>query len=170
MSISPPPGLSKRQQIIAALKARAAEIQIANGYQTDAGLTVHYGYRRPALADTMPRIGLVSGELEPTDPINQGDVVVRLHWPVWFIGIDRVDAGADDALDKAEAILSDLKRAVFLEDRTLEGVLLTNRNVGDILYGGETVIDREDGGHYVQCAVCALVTFVEGYGVPEGPE
>lgn len=170
MSISPPPGLSMRQQIIAALKARAAEITTANGFQTDAGLSVHYGYRRPATGDAMPRIGLVSGELQPPDPINQGQVIVRIAWPVWFIGIDRVELGEDDVLDKAEAILSDLKRAIFLPDRTLNGVLLPNSSVGNIEYGGETVVDREDGGHYVQCALCALVTWVEGYGVPTGPE
>jgi hypothetical protein len=157
---------SIRQQIIAALMVRAKLILTMNGYQTDAGLTVHHGYRRPAKGDTYPRIGMETGPLP--DPESQDDTIVRRGWPVTFLGQALVSPDDADSLDAAEDLIADLKKALFDEsDRRLGTVLLPNKNVGNVEYGGEGTVDREDGGHVVECWVTCSVTFTETYGDPE---
>ena len=162
------PAESMRQRIIAALKARAEAITIENGFHTDAGLKVTHGYRRPGAGETDARIAMLSnGPLPPVPSEEQDDVIVRRQWSIGFIAMEPVSAEVDDALDVAEELLADLKRALFLDDRTLGGLLRANEEVGNIEIGAEQTADREPGGTWVEAAVEVLVTFTERRGQPE---
>lgn len=162
-----PPAETMRQKIIAAMKARAATITIANGFNTDAGLHVTHGYRRPAKGDAMPRIALISAAEVPEAEV-QDDVIVRRRWPLYFIAAAEVAADDENALDTAEKLLADMKRALFDENnRTLGGLLSKNKEIGNVEMGAEDTADREPGGNLVEAGVTALVTFIEGYGHPE---
>lgn len=161
------PAQTMRQKIIAALKARAETITIANGFNTDAGLHVTHGYRRPAKGDAMPRIAMVTTSDVP-EAESQDDVIVRRQWAIGFGAMAEVEADDENALDTAEALLADLKRALFDdEDRTLGGLLPPNKETGNVEMGVEGTADREAGGTFVEAGVTVLVTFIEGYGHPE---
>jgi hypothetical protein len=161
-----PPADTQRQKIAAALKARAQAITVAAGFNTDAGLHVTHGYRRPALGDALPRVAMITaGEVPAVE--SQDDVLVRNPWPIAFVATAEVAADDEDALDTAEQLLADLKRAIFLPDRTLGGLLSANQEIGDIKVGAEDTADREPGGTFVEAGVVALVSFLESYGAPE---
>lgn len=161
------PAPSMRQKIITALKTRVQAIRQTNGFSTDAGQEVTHGYQRPGAGDTMPRTAIVPDELPETDAAHQDDAVMRVRWPIHFIALAKVAADDVDPLDTAELLLADLKRGIFLADRSLGGVLAANQEIGNVELGGEGTVDREDGGQFVAAHVTALVTFDELYGAPE---
>jgi hypothetical protein len=150
------PTVSLRQQILDALKDRLEEIRPGNGYETDAGLRVFQGRVALTEDDTLPVIALVPGDA--TVVVNAQRIKYRL--PVTAEALTLADA--IDPLVPAEALLADLKRALFrLDDRTLDGLVV------DVEYGApEGVEQRADGGTHVAARVTAVVTYMERYGDP----
>lgn len=146
--------MSTRHAILLAVLTRVSAIEVANGYATDAGLTIRFGE---------------SAELGPDDP----DAAVAI-----VVGDDQVeDEGADiltrlpfevQALAKAdtaqpwltiEAVLDDLKRAMETVDRTLGGLLTR-----DLLRGRTRTLRREPGATTVGAARSYTATYVESWG------
>lgn len=150
-----------RQQILAVLKTRAQAITSANGFTTDAGMRLEHGPYEGSTDDAVPLLRLMTAEAEPFVQ----DDVIGYHWPIYLVGVAaRPDA---DPLDAAEVLLGDLKRALFLQDRTLDGVLKANRNVGDVTYGRAWTEGPVPGGTRVSAGVEIVVTFFEKYGDPD---
>ncbi len=153
------PAASRRKLIIAALKARAATITVANGYFTNAGQRVEYGNAGHTTDDALPRVTLSVEDVEPPTPRNQHKAMRRL--PV-RAEIKLAPADALSPLDAAEDALADLKTALFeAGDRTL-GIV----GVHNIEEGREGVVDRADGSTLVGAWVEFAVFYSEKYGLP----
>src|SRR5574341_1196761 len=109
---------SRRQQILEAFLTLVQVIRTANGFATDAGLTVFLG-ETPTLGPDDPdtAIAIVVGEEAPT---YQGENVF-IALPVGIQALAKPDL--DQPWLAAEAVLGDIKKAVELADRTLGGLV-----------------------------------------------
>ena len=149
-----------RQQILAAWKARAEAILVANGFATDAGLRVEHRMAVPTEDDPTPLIYVYSA---PAVIVAQDDVIIY-DWALYATVFTKTASA--DPLDDAELLLGDLERAMFLADRRLGDILRANRNVGDVLYGDTGVEGPVIGGRFVTAWVEAMVRYTTRYGQP----
>lgn len=147
----------RRQLVLEAMRARLQAIEVANGFNTDAGLLVFLG-EVPQLGTSDPdtAIALVPGE--EIAAWNQGaNLLIRL--PLIVSAIAKADL-AEPWL-AVEAIIGDVKRAIELEDRTLGGLVQRMIERGSVL-----VWEREPGATSVAASVTYIAPYVEGWGTP----
>jgi hypothetical protein len=146
---------SRRQQVLAAIRERLQAITVANGYATDAGLHIHHGGEVTA-HDEMP---VLIYRPEPAVLVAEGR---QEQWRVTVMVTGLAISEGEDPLDAAEALLADIKQALFTPtDRTLGGVAIDVAPAS-----GADTFDREPGGSFVGCIVPALVEFIETRGEP----
>ena len=147
---------SRRQQILDVLRTRLSAITLAGGFQTDAGTQIFIN-ELPILGPDDPSAAIVilSGN---EVPLYQGEQV-SLELPL------EIQAHANEALDNpwltVEAIISDIKTAVELDDRTLGGLVRQ-----PIRRGPVQSFPREAGMTTVGATVTYLALVVEPWGAP----
>jgi len=150
---------TKLLRIINAVASRVQEIQIANGYYTDAGLDVRLDEREPH-EDDVPcaSVWLDPGEIGQTQNSRQ-----RVTQSINVVAYG-VLTGRGAQVDGAE-LLADIQRAVETDDRTLTGLLL------DSVYGIQAqtfeVIMPESGVNAVAARITYAIPHVRKSGDPE---
>lgn len=143
---------TRRQQILAAVIARLTVIEMANGFQTDAGATVTLG-DVVALGpdDPVTVIGVVA---EDTQPLRDRMELL----PVDLQAITRADL--EQPYVQAEIVIADIAQAMELADRTLGGL------VKEMEVGATRLLPREPGSTTVGVAVRYELTYVRVWGAP----
>jgi hypothetical protein len=148
--------MSRRLSILTAIVARLEQIQIANEFETDAGLRVFLG-EAPALGPDDPdqAIAVLVGDDVPT---YQGEhVLVAL--PIQIAAVAKADLDAPWVI--VEQLISDIKKAIELEDRTLGG-----RVKRQIKRGSTRTLPRESGSTKVGVTVEYSAPYTELWGAP----
>ncbi len=148
--------MTTRQAILDAIRTRLAGITVANGFATDAGLTLLLG-ETPRLGSDDPDIAIAI-VVGADDPQYQG-ANLSITLPVELHAIARPDL--DQPWVAVETVLADIKRAIELEDRTLDG-LVPRR----LERGSTQTLERETGEDVVGVSVTYLASYVEGWGAP----
>lgn len=151
---------TRRRLILEALVARVEAIKEANGFETDAGESVHLG-ETPALGDDDPdqAISMVPGADEPK--WSQHGKGFQIGLPIAFHAVAKASLEPKQAFWLIESLIGDIKRAVELEDRTLGGLLAWPMERGSV-----EGLPREPGSLTVGAAVNYTVIFKEGWGNP----
>lgn len=149
--------MSIRQAILTELLNRVSAITVANGYATDAGLTVLFG-ESPMLGpdDPLSAVALVVGDDQIDDMASLGDdILTKLPIDVQII------ARADVAHPwmTVEAGIGDIKRAVETADRTLGGLLTRG-----LQRGRTRSLDREPGATSIGAAIPYSATYLDAWG------
>lgn len=148
--------MSNRQELLEAFKTRVSAIAKADGFQTDAGLTVFLGDLPTLGPDDPPEaIAIMVGDDEPR--YQGAQILIRL--PVLLVAL--VKAELDEPWAAVEAILADLKTAVELPDRTLGGTVKRQ-----IERGVTRTLPREMGSTTIGAAITYWCPYVEVYGAP----
>lgn len=150
---------SKRRDILAALLERLEAIAVDDGFNTDAGARVSL--------NEVPRFG-------PDDPDEAIVVVVNedeasyqgehimLRLPIDIQAMAKADpSDATSAYLTAENILEDVKKAVELPDRTLDGLVKRQ-----IERGSTRTMEREPGSPHVGVAITYTIPYTEQWGRP----
>lgn len=151
---------SVRQQILAELLGRVAEIKVENGYQSDAGQKIFFG-EVPQLGPDDPDEALavlVRDDL-PSDQSGYGvdaDGVIVTMLPVELQAI--VKADLEQPWVTVEAIVSDIKQAIETSDRGLGGLLTLN-----LFRGRIRALAREPGSTFVGAGVEYRAVFAESW-------
>lgn len=134
-------GGPKLTRIVDAIIARASDISVANGYYTDCGLNIHDDRRQPQESEA-PILVVSVGERVAEDTQTKRS---RCNQSITLTGF--VIYNGTDAIGQAVGIISDIQRAVELEDETLGGLLQGSvyglSFVSDELFlpdAGETVV------------------------------
>ena len=150
---------SKRLQILEAIVARLTTISIANGFDTDAGAHVFLG-ETPVLG---PDDGPIAIAVVPQDDrLTAQQMKIAAPWPIPVQALAQADL--DEPWVAVERVLSDIKRAVELADRTLGGL------VSQPFERGQTrTIPREAGQTTTGAEVIYVFAYVEPWGHPEYP-
>lgn len=147
---------SRRQRIIEALAQRVKMITVANGFATDAGLTVFLG-EEPQLGPDDPDVALalVVNDSEVGRQLQQTMVLL----PVEIQALAKADITAP--LLAIESVIGDVKKAVELEDLTL------GNQCKQLTRGPVRPLDRESGMSVVGAGVEYRVLYGETWGNPE---
>lgn len=148
--------MSQRRDILEAVLARLGTILTSNGFATDAGGTLFLG--------AVPELG-------PDDPsvavaIIVGDDAVTFQGENMFIALPlHIAAVAKADLDEpwiaVEDVLSDIKKAIELTDRTLGGLVQRQ-----LLRGTTRTVPRDPGSLTVGVAVEYRAPYREAWGNP----
>lgn len=145
------------KQIINACFARLQAVQVANGFNTDAGLRVYRGRRTFDFEGDYPVFSVWSPENTPAD--NRHNERHDLTLSVVVEGHALADL--DNPNDAAQDLLGDIKQALFLAaDRTMGNL------VADLRWTAEATEVPEDGGQVVSVRVFAEASYPELYGDP----
>lgn len=147
---------SRRQLILEAIRTRLEAIQIDDGFQTNAGSQLFMG-EAPTLGEDDPdvAIAIVVGD---DNPSYQGEQTM-LAMPVMVQAIAKADL--DDPYVAAEAVLADIKKAVELADRTLDGLVRRQ-----IQRGATRTLPREPGSTTVGIGITYVAPYTELWGTP----
>jgi hypothetical protein len=154
---------SRRQRILEALKARVEAITIANGFQTDIGLTVLLG-ETPTFGpdDATQVLAILPGE----DQILGQQAKVSILLPVNIAVIVSPDIAQPWVI--VEQALSDIKQAVELVDRSLGGLLTPgDGNVEGLVRGTTEIFERTSGSDAIGAAITYGCKYAESWGNPE---
>lgn len=148
---------SRRQLILEAIKGRLEAIKKSDGFQTDAGCNV-FLHEAPAFGPDDPQSGIA---------IVVADDAVGWQGANLAIGLQvELQAFSDTSLtrcwEECEAILSDIKRAMELEDRRFGGLIKP-----ELVRGSTRTLPREPGTTTVGVGVSYGMTYVEVWGHPE---
>jgi len=151
---------SVRQQILAELLGRVAEISVEHGFQSDAGLKVLFG-EAPQLGPDDPSelIAVVVRDDIPSDQSGHGvdaDGVIVTMLPVEVQAI--VKADLEQPWVTVEAVIADIKRAIETGDRGLGGLLTLN-----LFRGRIRALTREPGSTFVGAGVEYRAIFAESW-------
>ena len=149
---------SRRQQILEALKGRLETIQVANGFNTDGGLSVFLG-ELPALGPDDPdvAIAMVVGDDEVRYP---ADLKMLIHLPIDVIAVAKPDSeNRNKPWAMVEALLIDIKVAVELDDRQLGGLLDNTMRRGNT-----RTLPRETGSDIIGASITYQLPYVESFG------
>jgi hypothetical protein len=145
---------SRRQLILEAFVTRLEAITVDNGFQTDVGLNVFFGVA-PDLGPDDPNeaVALVVGD----DAAGyQGEHIV-IELPVDVVALAK--ATLEEPWVAVEAVLSDIKKAVELEDRTLGQLVMRQ-----IRRGSTRTLPRETGSQIVGASIRYLAPHAEVWG------
>jgi len=156
--------LSRRQRILEALQARVEVIRVENGFQTDLGKTVQLGVLPTFGPDDPPQVlAILPGE-DVIGDLQLGKVPIML--PVNFAVLVKPDVSEPWVI--VEQGLSDIKKAVELEDRSLGGLLSPGRNNAEGLVRGSTeTMERRSGSEVVGALITYGAKYSESWGLPE---
>jgi hypothetical protein len=151
--------MSARQAVIAAFVTRVAAIAVANGYQTNAGLTLLVG-ETPELGpdDPTAAIALMVRDDVPTDQSGfdgSGGLTVTVL-PIDVQALARADQ--TQPWLTIEAVIADIRRAIESGDRGLDGLLTTA-----LVRGRTRALPRETGATTIGAGVEYRATFAEGW-------
>ena len=148
--------MSVANDIALAVAARAANIQIANGFETDIGLKVLRGRRR--LDKThLPCVVVIERDDQVLDTRNAS---VKLSQP--FVIEGHMVCDPDNPNDTAHKIIADIKQVMF-GDRLTYGA---DQRLLPIKYVGRSIAVREDGIEVVSAAVEIAVEYVDALATP----
>lgn len=154
-------GQTVAQQVLGALAARLAQISVAGGYNTDAGLHVFRGRAFLDPSTEVPALTVVENDEQGTDAEVTG-TLVRETTAYQVQGLVRADR--DNPLDAGHELLADIKRALF---KAPEGPEFEQLIAGATLaYTGRQVLSREEGQSFAEVSVSLEVTHSERYGNP----
>jgi hypothetical protein len=158
------PATSTRQQIIEAFKGRLEAIHTGpnSDFETDAGDSVWVNEEPNLGPDDAPvAIAVAIGD---DIPERTGENVL-IGLPFEFQAI--ASANYEDAWKAIEPVLSDIKRAIELEDRFLVTPAAPN---GLLCYrfarGVTRTLPRDDGSLTVGVGITYLTHYKEGWGTP----
>jgi hypothetical protein len=147
---------SRRQLILEALSARVAEITISHEFDTDAGLALYLGELvELGPDDPETAIAIVVGVEEPR---YQGENLY-IALPITIHALARPDL--DQPWIAVEQVISDIKRAVELPDRTLGGLVKRQIERGSVV-----TIERAAGSTVVGMSITYTCPYLEGWGAP----
>lgn len=153
---------SKRQRIIEALVERLRAITTTNGFATDAGLYLYWG---PVVLgpDDPPEAIAIVPSITDTTLSQPGKKIITL--PVQFHAVVQHESPQLGTMEnswlRAEAVLSDIKRAVELADPTFAGLVV------DFTAGEVDPLVREEGGTILGLRIEYRVVYTEKWGAPE---
>lgn len=155
------PAASQRRQVIEALVQRLSDIQLANGFETDAGEAIYTG-EAPQLGEGDPdqAIAIVIGEDQPR-MAGPGFLVTM---PIHIHAVAK--ASLDDPWTPIEQVLADIKRAVEVAEEDDPGRRLQGLLVGPLERGNTQTLPREAGSLTVGVAITYGVQLKEGWGRP----
>lgn len=148
----------KARDIAVAISSAVGEISIANGYNTDIGLSVFRG-KMTFSPDEMPCSVVVEGE---DVVLEQRFRDVRLKQRYLLESHRRLlEAEIGNPNDIAHLMIVDLKRSIF-KDPTLGGIIDKNK----IEYAGRNIGVREDGQPFISASIEIDVEFSEDLSNP----
>lgn len=151
---------STRLSVLQTLVERLEAIQVADGFNTDAGKAIFLGMR-PSMGPEDPPIAIavMVGEEEP----NWLGEKCSYELPIDIQALAQVELkDLQQPWLAVEAIIADVKRAVELQDRRLGGVAL-GKGIRRI---GVRALPRESGSRYVGAGLTYLVPLAEVWGNP----
>lgn len=165
---------SNRQLALTDLVARLGYIQVAKGYNTDAGLSIFEG-EKPRLGpdDVAAAISVFFGD----DTAETGGGLTRYQVPIEIWGLIPVKALGDLSPGQAiEALRADIMSAVELNegdpshDRYLGVIDGTPKRPATLpkglARGGCSTLQRQDGSDHVGVVVRYIASFEEAWGQP----
>lgn len=150
------PTPSTRDQLLAAVVARLRAIRRRAGFATDVGEAVFRGVL-PILGPDDPdtAVAVVVGE---DTPRFQGEqLLIRL--PLHLAVVAKADL--DEPWESVELVLTDVKRAMELADRTVGGLVR-----GGLERGQTRTLDREPGTTTTGVVVTYIAPYLERWGQP----
>lgn len=143
------------------LSNRLKSIKVADGFQTDIGLTSFRGRRRLS-EEQMPCSVLVE---RPDEVDNQSTNKAKIKHRYVLEGHMACDP--DNPNDTGHKIIGDIKRAVFSGNVNLAGRLTANNlKTLSLDYAGSSIAPREDGLSIVSASVEVAVSYVEELSNP----
>lgn len=143
-----------RQTVLEALKTRLEAIQIADGFQTDAGSLVVLG-EIVELGEADPDAAIAIIVRDEEVPYQGENILIRLPIDIQAMA----KASLSQPWVTIEHLLQDIKQAVELEDRRLSGLLRR-----DLERGPTRTLEREPGSTTVGAAIPYVALLVEGWG------
>lgn len=154
---------SRRLRILEALKARVSAIKVSDGFNTDAGLRVYLG-ELPVLTPDDPEA--VIAVIPKEDIVGSALNNIPITWPIDIVVLVRPEITEPWVL--VENALADIKKAVELEDRTLNGLLIGGRdNPGGLVRGTTETFPRQTGAEVVGVSITYACPYAEAFGYPE---
>jgi len=159
--------MSQDQLIVTALAGRLADITVANGYRTDAGLRVDADERSPNEdEDVFPRLTWTDRSEEVIQPVLETDAPLpdRMQIQIVFtvVGFDRVETGESPG-DVARVLCADIKQAVIrASDKRLGGLLMD-----PVRYLGRIIERPEPGRLLVSVEARFGARYMEQAGDPD---
>lgn len=151
---------SKREGALLEMRRRLQQIRIANDFLTDAGETVLIG-EDPVFGPDDPPMAIAVMVGGGADAVRGMSGTLDCRVPISVQAFIRADA-ADEPMLAIEAVLADIKRAVELEDRSLDGWCLPT----GLMRTGTRSLERAPGSEFVGAAVDYEAQFEEGWGKP----
>lgn len=155
--------VSRRERILVAIRDRLRAIKKADGYNTDAGLSIALGVL-PQFGPNDPKeaIAILVGDDQVPAQLNN----IRITLPV------NIAAVAAPTLSEpwvaVERMLTDIKRAIEITtDRSLGGLLVEGNGVLGLYRGTTETMERTSGSDVVGCAITYGCPYVEAFGQPE---
>lgn len=152
------PEKSHREYILERLIARLEAIKTDDDeFSTDAGRNIYLGETQLGEHDPPEAIAIVPNDDEQK---YQGQGLF-LTWPITIYALGKIDG--DDTVDgwrRAERVLADVKRAIELEDRTLDGA------VKPWFERDRTRSVKRFGSLTVGIAITYLFSYTENWGNP----
>lgn len=153
---------SKRQQILEQILTRLEAIRKDDGFQTDAGDTVLLG-ESPLFGEDDPDVVIAVIVIDDA-PAFQGEKIatelpIEIQALANAFGVQGIDVTQQYVA--AEAVLSDIKTAIELEDRRLGGLI-----PNDFKRGRTRTLRREPGSTTVGVGITYLIPYTEKWGAP----
>lgn len=151
--------LHSAEAIAAEIKSRVDLIRIANGYETDIGVSVYQGLRR--IDDEMiPCTVVIEGNDDPGPQQVNGDMQLGQKYVLFaYLPCDALHPNV-----AAHAAIRDLKRAVFITNGKPDR--RWDRKVTEVTYLGRDIGPRTDGASFVLAAIEIEVKYVESLANP----
>ena len=133
------------------LANRVAQITVANGFASDAGLKVFRGRRR-LMPGQLPCVVVLERKTVPLEQ-SRTDAKVRAE----FVIEGHAEGDPDNPNDMGHLLDSDIMRAIFDAPEFVYG---EQRRRTSYEYGGTEISPREDGSKHVATAVDVAVEYV----------
>lgn len=148
---------SRRQRIIESIIGRLEAINGEGNFQTNAGVAAFFKGYRPTLGDADPdfAIALTIG----TDRLQWQGNKMLIDLPIEISALAKVDK--EDAFASIEALIADIKRAMELDDTTLDGLLRD-----DLEREPTTTFDRRGGAPDEGAVLVYVAPYAEAWGAP----
>lgn len=151
--------LQRAEDVAAELKTRLQAVTVANGAETDIGVSVLQGRRRLDESQ-IPCTVIIEGNDAP-DRVN---VVASYQLAQQYVLMAYLPCDPDNPNIAAHKALRDLKRAVFLTNGRPDP--RWGGKVKDVEYLGRDIGPREDGSAFVLALIEVAVTYVENLAAP----